>query len=82
MKERDSSRGHRRISPVNYYTNLIIEILKRKGMRDRFKVILGGASVTEEWINKIGLRRLGEGGYAGDAVEAIKLVKRLLGEGE
>ncbi|MEM3607389.1 MAG: hypothetical protein QW238_00800 [Candidatus Bathyarchaeia archaeon] len=76
MKERDSSRGHRRISPVNYYTTLIIEILKREGIRDRFKVILGGAPVTEEWVKKVG-----GGGYAGDAVEAVKLVKRLLGEG-
>ncbi|MBS7645742.1 MAG: B12-binding domain-containing protein [Candidatus Bathyarchaeia archaeon] len=55
----------------------IIEILKREGIRDRFKVILGGAPVTEEWVKKVG----GDG-YAGDAVEAVKLVKRLLGEGE
>ena len=51
----------------------IVEILEREGIRDRFKVIFGGAPVTEEWVKKIG----GDG-YAGDAVEAVKLARKLL----
>jgi corrinoid protein of di/trimethylamine methyltransferase len=53
----------------------IIEILEREGIRDRFKVIFGGAPVTEEWVKKIGAD-----GYAEDAVEAVKLAKKLLSE--
>ncbi|MEM2122446.1 MAG: corrinoid protein [Candidatus Bathyarchaeia archaeon] len=52
----------------------IIEILKKEGIRDRFKVILGGAPVTDEWVKEIG----GDG-YAADAVEAVKLAEKLLG---
>ena len=54
--------------------NRVIEILKEKGKRDQFKVILGGAPVTEKWTQECGAD-----GYAANAVEAVKLVKRLLG---
>jgi len=32
----------------------IIEILKSKGIRDKFKVVIGGAPTSQEWADKIG----------------------------
>ncbi|MEM2235453.1 MAG: corrinoid protein [Desulfurococcaceae archaeon] len=52
----------------------VIEALKREGLRDRVKVIIGGAPVTEEWAKSIGAD-----GYAEDAIRAVRLVKKLLG---
>ncbi len=51
----------------------IIEILEEKGMRDNFKVIIGGAPVTKEWTEQCNAD-----GFAGSAVGAVKLVKNLL----
>jgi trimethylamine corrinoid protein len=51
----------------------IIEILEKKEIRDNFKVIIGGAPVTREWTEECNAD-----GYAGSAVEAVKLVKNLL----
>ncbi|MFW9937434.1 MAG: B12-binding domain-containing protein [Candidatus Thorarchaeota archaeon] len=53
----------------------VIEILNAKGIRDDFKVILGGAPVTKTWVEECGAD-----GYAGSAIEAVKLVKKLLGK--
>ncbi len=52
----------------------VIEALKREGLRDEVKVIVGGAPVTEEWAKSIGAD-----GYAEDAIRAVRLVKKLLG---
>ncbi len=52
----------------------VIEALKREGLRDKVKVIVGGAPVTEEWAKSIGAD-----GYAEDAIRAVRLVKKLLG---
>lgn len=51
----------------------VIEALKKNRLRDRVKVIVGGAPVTSEWAEQIGAD-----GYAEDAVEAVKVAKRLL----
>lgn len=51
----------------------VIELLKEKGIRDKFKVILGGAPVTESWT-----KQCEADGYAENAVSSIKLVKKLL----
>ena len=51
----------------------VIEVLESKGIRDKFKVILGGAPVTPSWV-----RESGADGYADNAIDAVKLVKRLL----
>ncbi|OQY23432.1 MAG: hypothetical protein DRJ03_09135 [Chloroflexi bacterium] len=50
----------------------IIEILKEKGLRDRFHVILGGAPVTQEWVDECGADSWGEN--AGKAVEILERV--------
>jgi methanogenic corrinoid protein MtbC1 len=51
----------------------VIEELKRKGIRNKYKVIVGGAPTSEEWANQIGAD-----GWADDAIEAVHLIKKLI----
>jgi len=51
----------------------IVKALVAEGMRDKVKVMVGGAPVTEAWV-----REIGGDGYAENAVEAVKLAKTLL----
>ncbi len=51
-----------------------MEELERLGLRDQFKVIVGGGPVTQEWANDIGAD-----GYGRDALEAVAEANRLLG---
>jgi len=52
----------------------VIEALKKAGIRDKVKVIVGGAAVTEDYAKSIGAD-----GYGKDAVEAVRVCKQLLG---
>lgn len=52
----------------------IIEELKEAGLRDRVKVMIGGAPTTQSWADKIGAD-----GYAEDAISAVTLAKKLVG---
>jgi len=47
-----------------------LDCLNEKGLRDQVKVIVGGASVTEEFA-----RSIGSDGYARDASSAVKWVQ-------
>jgi len=49
-----------------------IETLKSQNIRDQFKVIIGGAPVTQSYSDEIGAD-----GYAPDAASAVDLVKSL-----
>jgi corrinoid protein of di/trimethylamine methyltransferase len=51
----------------------VIEALKEAGLRDKVKVMVGGAPITETWADKIGAD-----GYAEDAISAVALAKRLV----
>jgi corrinoid protein of di/trimethylamine methyltransferase len=51
----------------------VIEALQQAGLRDRVKVMIGGAAVTPTWADQIGADA-----YAKDAVEAVQLAKHLL----
>lgn len=51
----------------------VIEALTEAGLRERVRVIVGGAPVSQEWADAIGAD-----GYAEDAVGAVELAKRLL----
>jgi corrinoid protein of di/trimethylamine methyltransferase len=51
----------------------VVQALKEAGLRDRVKVMVGGAPVTEAWCSQIGAD-----GYAEDAVAAIALARRLV----
>ena len=52
-----------------------IDALKAAGLRDRVKVMVGGAPVTQEWADKIGAD-----GYAPDAPTAVKIAVALAGK--
>jgi corrinoid protein of di/trimethylamine methyltransferase len=52
----------------------IIDALVEAGLRDRVRVMVGGAPVTEAWTAKIGAD-----GYAEDAISAVALAKKLAG---
>ena len=51
----------------------VIEELKKRGLREKYKVIVGGAPTTEEWSEQIGAD-----GWADDAIETVNLVKKLI----
>jgi trimethylamine corrinoid protein len=51
----------------------VIDALKDKDLLDKFKVILGGAPVTNSWVNECNAH-----GFAENAIDAVKLVKSLL----
>ena len=50
-----------------------VEALKAAGLRDRVKVIVGGAPVTESYATEVGAD-----GYAPDASQAVALAKSLI----
>lgn len=52
----------------------LIEDLTRLGIRNKYKIILGGGAVQENWANKIGAD-----GYAIDAGTGVNMTKALLG---
>jgi len=51
----------------------LIEELSRLGLRNRFKVIVGGGATTNDWAKEIGAD-----GFGKDANEAVAVVKHLL----
>lgn len=53
----------------------VIEALKEAGLRQKVKVIIGGAPTTKEWAEEIGAN-----GWAGDAISAVNLTKKLVSE--
>jgi len=52
-----------------------IEAFQEAGIRNRIKVIIGGAPVTQEYADSIGAD-----GYGADAVQGVELAKRLMVE--
>ncbi len=52
----------------------VIEALEDANLRDRVKVMVGGAPITQSWANEIGAD-----GYAEDAISAVVLAKKLVG---
>jgi len=55
------------------YQRELVEELERLGLRGKFKVVVGGGPVTEEWAKKIGAD-----GWGRDATEAVKVIRSLL----
>jgi 5-methyltetrahydrofolate--homocysteine methyltransferase len=51
-----------------------IEAIVAAGLRDRVKILVGGAPVTQEFADKIGAD-----GYAPDANSTVRVTKKLLG---
>jgi len=52
----------------------VIEALEDVGLRDKVKVMVGGAPVTQEWVKQINAD-----GYSEDAIGAARVAKQLLG---
>ncbi len=50
----------------------VMEELKHLSLRDKFKVMVGGGPITQEWANEIGAD-----GFGKDAIEAVKVAKQL-----
>jgi len=57
------------------YMRDIIEALKRSNLRDKVRVMVGGAPVTQDFADSIGAD-----GYAPDAVHALDKAKQLVGQ--
>lgn len=53
----------------------IIDLLKDKNLRERVRVVVGGAPLSEEWALKIGADA-----YAADAIAGVKKIKEMLGQ--
>ena len=53
----------------------VVQELGTKGLRDKLKVMVGGAPVSESFAEKIGAD-----GYGADAAEAVQLARRLIDE--
>ena len=51
----------------------LIEYFRAIGIREKFKIIVGGGPVTKEYAEEIGAD-----GYGANAVEAVKIVKKLI----
>lgn len=53
----------------------VVDILSSKGIRDKFKVIIGGGPISPAFAKKIGAD-----GYARNAADAVKVAEGLLNE--
>lgn len=61
------------ITPTLEEMPIVIKALKEAGLRDRVKVMVGGAPVTQEFAKEVGAD-----GTAEDAAGAVDLAKRLM----
>ena len=52
----------------------LVEKLGEKGLKGKYKTIVGGAPVTERWA-----KRIGADAYAADATDGVRKIKELLG---
>jgi corrinoid protein of di/trimethylamine methyltransferase len=50
----------------------VIELLKEEGIRDRFKVMIGGGPISQAFAD-----RIGADGYADNAANAVKVAREL-----
>jgi corrinoid protein of di/trimethylamine methyltransferase len=55
----------------------LVEALEAAGLRDRFKVLVGGGPVSKEWAMSIGVD-----GYGKDAADAVRAAKELVSKKE
>jgi methanogenic corrinoid protein MtbC1 len=50
----------------------VISLLKERGIREKFKVVVGGGPTSSEWATSIGADD-----WAEDASGAVKIIKRM-----
>ncbi len=65
------------ISTTMPYFRTVIKKLEEEGLRDKIKVMVGGAPVTEEYAKKVKADA-----YAEDAFKAVQIARALLEEGK
>ena len=53
----------------------VIQLIKERNLSGQFKVLVGGAPVTQQWADDVGAD-----GYAENAMIAVKAANKLLGE--
>ena len=63
------------LSTTVYYQKVTIEELQKAGVRDKIKILIGGAPTTQAWADEIGAD-----GWGKDAIEAVKLARTLIDE--
>jgi methanogenic corrinoid protein MtbC1 len=61
------------LTTTQYEQKKLIELLKTDGTRDRYKIMVGGGQVTEEWVQEIGAD-----GYGKDAMEAVSVAQQII----
>lgn len=54
----------------------LISLLKEQNLRNKYKVVMGGGAVTPEYVE-----RIGADGYAKDAAQGVRLIRKILTEG-
>jgi methylmalonyl-CoA mutase cobalamin-binding domain/chain len=59
------------------YADEMLRLLKDRGLRDRFKVVMGGGAVTPEYCEEVGADAYGK-----DAGAAVDILQNLISEGE
>jgi len=63
------------LSTTVYYQKVTIEELVKAGVRDKIRILVGGAPTTQEWADEIGAD-----GWGKDAIAAVNLATTLIEE--
>jgi 5-methyltetrahydrofolate--homocysteine methyltransferase len=63
------------LSTTVYYQKVTIEEFEKAGHRDKVHILIGGAPTSQEWADECGAD-----GWGRDAMEAVKLARRLVTE--
>ncbi len=61
------------LSTTVYYQKVTIDEFEKSGHRDKVHILIGGAPTTQEWADECGAD-----GWGRDAMEAVKLARRLI----
>jgi methylmalonyl-CoA mutase cobalamin-binding domain/chain len=61
------------LTPSVPYISDVSKLLKGFGMREQYKIIVGGAAVTQQWVEKNDVD-----GYGRDAVEAVEICRTIM----
>jgi 5-methyltetrahydrofolate--homocysteine methyltransferase len=63
------------LSTTMYYQKVTIEEFAKAGVRNKVKILVGGAPTSQQWADEIGAD-----GWGKDAMVAVQLAKKLMGE--
>jgi 5-methyltetrahydrofolate--homocysteine methyltransferase len=63
------------LSTTIYYQKVTIEEFGKAGLRDKVKILVGGAPTSQQWADEIGAD-----GWGKDAMLAVQLARRLIQE--